>query len=98
MFSPRIDSLLQQARRHVAAGEWSDALLLLREQGDASRAHPELATMRADAELRTGHPREAREWLTATLPTIERSGDRAALRKAINQLGVAETELGALDA
>jgi len=98
VFSPRIDSLLQQARRHVAAGEWSDALLLLREQGDASRAHPELATMRADAELRTGHPREAREWLTAILPTIERSGDRAALRKAINQLGVAETELGALDA
>jgi len=48
VFSPRIDSLLQQARRHVAAGEWSDALLLLREQGDASRAHPELATMRAD--------------------------------------------------
>ena len=98
VYSPGIDSLLQQARRHVAAGEWSDALLLLREQGDATRAYPELATMRADAELRTGHPREARQWLTSALPTIERSGDRAALRKAVNQLGVAETELGALDA
>ena len=54
--------------------------------------------MRADAELRTGHPREARQWLTSAIPTIERSGDRAALRKAVNQLGVAEVELGALDA
>jgi tetratricopeptide (TPR) repeat protein len=97
-FSSGVEALLQQARRHAAAGEWSDALALLREQGDATRAYPELATMRADAELRTGHPREAHQWLTSTLPTIERSGDRTALRKAINQLGVAEIELGALDA
>ena len=92
-----IDTLLQRARRHATAGEWADALLILREQGDATRTHPELATMRADAELRTGHPREARQWLSVALPTIERSGDRAALRKAINQLGVAEIELGSLD-
>jgi tetratricopeptide (TPR) repeat protein len=97
-FSSGIDSLLQQARRHATAGEWSDALLILRGQGEAMRAHPELATIRADAELRTGHPREAHQWLTSVLPTIERSGDRAALRKAINQLGVAEIELGSLDA
>jgi tetratricopeptide (TPR) repeat protein len=57
-----------------------------------------MATLRADAELRTGHPREARQWLTSALPAIERSGDRVALRKAVNQLGVAEVELGALDA
>jgi tetratricopeptide (TPR) repeat protein len=96
-FSPATETLLQRARRHVTAGEWGEALQMLREQGDAARAHPELATMRADAELRTGHPREARQWLTQTLPLIERSGDRAALRKAVNQLGVAEIELGALD-
>jgi len=97
-FTTPLDSLLQRVRRHATAGEWRDALLLLREQGEATRAHPELATLRADAELRTGHPREARQWLASTLPAIERSGDRAALRKAINQLGVAEIELGALDA
>lgn len=97
-FSSATDPLLQRARQHALAGQWSDALSILREQGEAARTHPELATMRADAELRTGHPREARQWLTATLPLIERSGDRAALRKAINQLGVAEIELGALDA
>ncbi|HEX4469777.1 MAG TPA: tetratricopeptide repeat protein [Gemmatimonadaceae bacterium] len=97
VFLSGIDTLLQRARRHAAAGEWADALLILREQGDATRTHPELATMRADAELRTGHPREARQWLTTALPTIERSGDRAAHRKAVNQLGVAEIELGSLD-
>jgi tetratricopeptide (TPR) repeat protein len=97
-FSSALETLLQRIRHHATAGEWSDALTILREQGDAARAHPELATMRADAELRTGHPREARQWLTSALPAIERSGDRAALRKAVNQLGVAEVELGALDA
>jgi len=96
-FSSALDSLLDRARRHASAGEWADALLVLRTDDEALRDHPELATLRADAELRTGHPREARQWLTATLPRIERSGDRAALRKAVNQLGVAEIELGALD-
>jgi tetratricopeptide (TPR) repeat protein len=97
-FSPVTDPLLERARRHATAGEWGDALHILREHGDAARTHPELATLRADAELRTGHPREARQWLASALPVIERSGDRAALRKAVNQLGVAEIELGALDA
>jgi len=97
-FSSASDALLQRVRDHTSAGEWSDALAILREQGDAARSHPELATMRADAELRTGHPREARQWLASTLPAIERSGDRVALRRAVNQLGVAEVELGALDA
>lgn len=95
--SPALDTLLQRARRHASAGEWADALLILRAGDDALRDHPELATLRADAELRTGHPREARQWLASTLPRIERSGDRAALRKAVNQLGVAEIELGELD-
>src|SRR5690348_3312878 len=97
VFFSGIEMLLEKARRHAAAGQWADALLILRDHGEATRAHPEFATMRADAELRTGHPREARQWLTAAIPPIERSGDRAALRKAINQLGVAEIELGSLD-
>jgi tetratricopeptide (TPR) repeat protein len=96
-FSSELDATLQRLRSHARAGEWNDALVLLRGEGEAARAHPELATMRAEAELRTGHPREARQWLASALPSIERSGDRAALRKAVNQLGVAEVELGALD-
>jgi tetratricopeptide (TPR) repeat protein len=31
------------------------------------------------------------------LPVVEKSGDRAALRRVVNQIGVAEVELGALD-
>ena len=93
----RLDTVLRRARAHASAGEWGDALLLLRAEDAALRDHPELATLRADAELHTGHPREARLWLSSTLPRIEHSGDRAALRKAINQLGVAEIELGELD-
>jgi tetratricopeptide (TPR) repeat protein len=92
-----LDALLHAASRLAAMGAWSDALSLLRERGDETRAHPALATLRAEAELRTGHPREAHQWLTSALTVIERSGDRAALRKARNQLGVAEIELGALD-
>lgn len=92
------DVLVDRARRHATAGEWADALKILREQAEAARTHPELATLRADAELHTGHPREARQWLASVLPMIERSGDRPSLRKAVNQLGVAEIELGALDA
>jgi tetratricopeptide (TPR) repeat protein len=93
----RVESVLQEARRHEAAGQWSDALTLLREHGEVARVHPELATLRAAAELHTGHPREAHQWLRDVLAFIERSGDRRALRKAINQLGVAEIELGTLD-
>ena len=92
-----LESLLQTARRHEASGDWNDALVLLREHEETARAHPELVTLRAAAELHTGHPREAHQWLLGMLPVIERSGDRRALRKAMNQLGVAEIELGALD-
>lgn len=95
--SPVFEMLLEKARAQGAAGAWSDALVLLRQHEDATRMHPELSTLRAEAELRTGHPREARQWLQHTLPTIERSGDRRALRKAMNQLGVADVELGALE-
>src|SRR5690242_13867136 len=96
-FTSKLDPLLQRVRRHASAGEWADALLILRTEDEELRDHPELAPLRADAELRTGHPREARQWLATTLPRIERTGDRAAIRKAVNQLGVAEIELGALD-
>lgn len=96
-FTSKLDPLLRRVRQHASAGEWADALVMLRTEDEALRSHPELATLRADAELRTGHPREARQWLASALPRIERSGDRAALRKAVNQLGVAEIELGDLD-
>src|ERR687885_526674 len=94
---PVVDGLLANARAHAATGEWDTVRWLLTAHAAAAREHPELVTLRGEAELRTGHPREARSWLAETLPVVEKSGDRAALRRAINQMGVAEVELGALE-
>jgi tetratricopeptide (TPR) repeat protein len=94
---PAVDGLLTTARAHAATGEWDVVRRLLRTDWAAAREHPELVTLRGESELRTGHPREARAWLAETLPLVERSGDRAALRRAVNQFGAAELELGALD-
>ena len=94
---PAVDGLLNSARAFAATGEWDVVRRLLRSEVAAAREHPELVTLRGEAELRTGNPREARSWLTEMLPIVERSGDRAALRRAVNQMGVAEVELGALE-
>jgi len=61
---------------------------------------PRLTTelLHAESELRTGRPREARDWLATVLPAVERSGDRRSLRTALNLRGVAELEMGELDA
>jgi tetratricopeptide (TPR) repeat protein len=95
--APFSDDLTALVRRLSAAGAWPDvrAALALRE-GEARR-HPELVTAWAEASLRTGNPRDAHSWLAESLSVVERSGDRAQLRRALNLLGVANTELGALD-
>lgn len=94
---PAVNDLLSNARAHAASGDWVVVRRLLRAEAAASREHPELVTLRGEAELRTGNPRDAQSWLSETLPIVEKSGDRAALRRAVNQMGVAEAELGALD-
>jgi tetratricopeptide (TPR) repeat protein len=94
---PAVDGLLTNARAQAATGEWDAVRRLLRAEASVAREHPDLVTLRGEAELRTGNPVEARAWLSEMLPTVQKSGDRAALRRAVNQIGVAEIELGALD-
>ena len=53
-------------------------------------------TDHAEALLRSGRSREARDRLMAALPQIERRNDRAALRQTVNLLGAANFELGEL--
>ena len=53
---------------------------------------------RAESDLRSGRPGEAQAALATALPAIERGGDRRHLRTALNLRGVAELELGALNA
>lgn len=95
--APSPDDLVATVRARAAAGEWADVRALLASHEGEARIHPELVTTRAEASLRTGNPREARAWLTETFQGLERSGDRAQVRRGLNLLGVANTELGALD-
>lgn len=91
------DVLLANAGAHAASGDWSALRELLTQHEALTATDPRLATLRAEAELRTGRPGVAREWLTKVLPAVERTGDRRALRTILNLRGVAELELGALD-
>jgi len=95
--APSPDDLVATVRARAAAGEWADVRALLASHKEEARLHPELVTTRAEASLRTGNPREAQAWLVETFQGLERSGDRAQLRRGLNLLGVASTELGALD-
>jgi len=81
------------------AAAWSDvAAFLGAYANDGLRTHPELATLQAEALLRTGRPRDARAWLDVVIADPATREDRAVLRRAINLLGAAEFVLGDLDA
>ena len=95
--APISDDLHALVRQRLAAGAWTEVRSALADRIGEARVHPELVTAWAEAALRTGNPRDALGWLSETLQTVERSGDRAQLRRALNLLGVANTELGALD-
>src|SRR5690242_16806635 len=92
------DLLRANADAHAASGEWSGLRHLLAEHAAVAAGDPQLATLRAEAELRTGRPREARNWLAEVIPKAERAGDRHSRRSMLNLRGVAELELGELDA
>lgn len=92
------DLLISEAHARVAGGAWGDVRALLSAREPEVRLHPELITLLGEAYLRTHAPREACGWLERTSPELRRAGDRAALRKAANMLGVALFELGDLDA
>ena len=86
--------------RHLAAREaWQDLARELEARWDPAwvAGYPELAVLRAEAELRTGEPRAARHCLLLGIPVLERRCDAANLRRAINLLGAAHFELGDLD-
>jgi tetratricopeptide (TPR) repeat protein len=95
--APSPDDLLSFVRARAAEGAWTDVRAVLAARAGEARRYPELVTAWAEASLRTGHPRDAHAWLVEGMQTVERSGDRTQLRRALNLLGVANTELGALD-
>lgn len=91
------DLLRANAVAHAASGEWTGLRQLLAEYATVAAADAQLAALRAQAELRTGRPREARIWLSEVLRSAERSGDRPSRRSMLNLRGVAELELGELE-
>lgn len=97
MMHPTTDLLRANAGAHAASGEWIGLRHLLAQHEDMAAADAQLATLRAEAELRTGRPREAHRWLAEVLRTIERSGDRHSFRRGLNLRAVAALELGELE-
>lgn len=91
-------ALEHSARALSARGAWRELSTLLDDHLGEVRAQPELATLRGESFLRVGSPREGRAWFADAIPSIERRGDRAVLRRAINMLGVADFQLGELEA
>lgn len=97
MTVPTAPELLAIARSRASDGAWEDVRRLLVAGADIAVQDSELTTLRAESELRTGRPRDAITWIATVMPRLERSGDRAALRRAVNYLGVADVEIGELD-
>lgn len=96
MTSPFSDPVLVAARASAAAGVWSDVRATLERDEDGTARDGSRAILLADACLWTGEPQKAVRWLAAAVPLLTKSGDRPALRRAINMQGAAEFALGSL--
>lgn len=89
--------LLLTARADTAAGCWSDVRELLTGRELEREECPELAVYLAEAEMRLGQPREARELLRAAIAALEHGAADEVLRRATNLLGAAHFALGDID-
>lgn len=89
--------LISEARSRVESGAWGDVRALLSAREPEVRLSPELIALLGEAYLRTHAPREACGWLERADADLRRAGDRAAMRKAANLIGVARFELGELE-
>ena len=87
---------LLRARDHASRGDW----VSLREMYDGvdheTTSSPELTLLFAEAQLRVGDARVAGSLLAELIPIVERQGDMAGHRRALNMLGAAHFEAGDL--
>jgi tetratricopeptide (TPR) repeat protein len=90
------DDLAAVARAHAARGEWEALRSLLSGRSAEVERRPELATLLAEAQLRTGRLTAALALLQTAVAVLERSGNPPELRRAVNMLGAAYFELGQL--
>lgn len=90
------DDPLTAARALAARGQWTAVRTLLGRGSATGVRRPELTTLHAEAELRTGRFRAALTLLRDAVPALIRLGNAPELRRAINMLGAAHFELGNL--
>ncbi len=91
------DALIAQCRSLATTGAWDELCRVASAQLDQTRVTPSLITMYAEGLLRTGDPHSARRWLDDSEGELQKSGDRAAIRRAVNFAGAASFERSDLD-
>jgi tetratricopeptide (TPR) repeat protein len=92
-----VERLRVFANELAARGAWRELCAALSCDESSASARTELIVLCAEAYLRTGRSRDARDWLERSAPLIEQRGDRHFLRRAANLLGAARFDLGELD-
>jgi tetratricopeptide (TPR) repeat protein len=92
-----VAQLRTELEKPVGAGNWSAVRDTLAARPDALAVSGDLSALYGEVLLRTGRSQAAREWLGQALRQLERRGERVALRRAMNLLGVALFELGHLE-
>lgn len=91
------EALLSECRSLAANGLWEELRSVASARLADATASPTLITLYAEALLRTGNPRTARSWLDEQDTKLVSSGDRAAIRRAVNFAGAASFEQSDLD-
>jgi len=92
------DTVLRDARALAASGAWRDVVSVIDAYLTAGVPSAALIVLRAEALMRDGDPRAARGWLEEQARTLALSADRTLSSRAVNMLGAAHLEMGALDA
>jgi tetratricopeptide (TPR) repeat protein len=96
--TPSRGDLLSTATALAAQADWEALRAWLRDEPRTVATSTELSLLLAEAELRLGHPSEARVLVERVIPSLGGRGDDSALRRALNLAGAATFELGDLEA
>lgn len=92
------DTFVIKCRTLAAAGAWGELCRVATEELRATQQAPALINLYAEALLRTGEAQKARQWLDDRHTVLQLSGDRAAIRRAVNFAGAASFEQSDLEA
>jgi tetratricopeptide (TPR) repeat protein len=92
------DTFVTECRTLADAGSWAELCRVASERLRATQQAPALINLYAEALLRTGEAQKARQWLTDRQTVLQLSGDRAAIRRAVNFVGAASFEQSDLEA